>query len=190
MKQGITLIETVIAIGLAFLIFAVVFALGRDIFFNNRFYSGLLANEFEVKSALRRFSAELRSAEMSAAGAYPIESANSGQIVFFSDSDKDGIAEKIGYELVGGKFIRSVIVAAGSPPVYSTSSVSETVVANNLSASSSLSYFGADYDGALETPLSFPIDVTEARMVKLFLVWDGINPFNLETSVTIRNLRN
>lgn len=191
---GFTFIEVVIVIAIFAVIFMVIASFGQ----NTSLLSNLINKSLQIEQDLRQtfqiLVTEIRSAGPSSLGAYPIESAATGSLVFFSDIDEDGIFERVRYFVGTSTLEKGVTEPAGNPLVYATSSeVTKTVVNYLLLATSTFEYYDANYTG-VEAPLSIPIDAAKVRIVKITVTADvnpgaAPKPVTFTNTVNVRNLR-
>src|SRR3989344_1082413 len=97
MRLGFTLVEILVTVAILALLLGVLIVFETDIFQQNSILqNSLLANQ-DARQALRRLTAELRSAGPSAGGAYALAQATPTTITFFSDADGDGAADQLRY---------------------------------------------------------------------------------------------
>jgi hypothetical protein len=130
----------------------------------------------------------------SALGGYAIESASPTSIVFFSDTDKNGVADRVRY-FVGTSTINvGITKASGTPLTYATSTeVTKNIVWNLVSTSTIFEYYNASYTGT-QASMTVPIDLPSIRVIK-FGVSVDINPGKtplptyFTNTVNPRNLR-
>jgi Tfp pilus assembly protein PilW len=193
-NRGITLVEVLISIGIfAFLVVGI-----SSLFLTSWKYNKIvweqLKTQNEGRKVTRDFTNELRVASLSSIGAYPIESASSTEIVFYSNIDSDTLKERIRYFLSGRTLKKGVIKPTGSPMVYSSSNETITEIAHDLVTSTILlSYYDSDFSGA-QAKLSSPVDVTQVRVVGISLTLEedpnaSPVPFYIESKVMLRNLK-
>lgn len=190
--KGFTLTETLVTTAI---LGVVGIALSSLIMFFYRSNAYLLEQTSAVDSATRGITTahrDLREASYGEDGAYPITSAASTTITFFSDVDGDGPVEKVRLYLSGGTLYRAVTNAAGNPPSYSGQSEVVNTLATavvNTDALPLLRYYnsaGAELTGT--------IDLAAIRSVRIQLRTD-LNPQRapnvvlLERTATLRNLR-
>lgn len=190
--RGLTLIETLVTLG----IFALVMtAVVSSILMFYRANTSSLEQSYQIDSARRGIESlvqDLREATHGDDGAYPLGQIASSSITFFSDVDSDSTVERISYSLLGTRLARGTLDSSGTPPVYlgsaATSSVSE-YVRNREEGQSLFRYF--DADGEEITDYS---RVGDVRFVEITLVVN-VQPirapeeFTLRSSATLRNLR-
>jgi len=118
--RGITLIETVVFVGvLVFIIGAIVGAL-RYTYQGQRFAFEQADAIRSARAGIDRIVRELREVSYADTGAYSIESMSTSSLVFFSDFDNDGSIERVRYFLDGTELKRGVTESTSTPPVYTT----------------------------------------------------------------------
>ncbi|MBI4132876.1 MAG: hypothetical protein HY473_02220 [Candidatus Sungbacteria bacterium] len=195
LRPGVTLIEAVVALGIISLIALVVGAFQRDIFLVSGFLQDSLLAQQDLRRTLKAFSAEARSLSPSGAGAYPIAAANPNDFAFYSDTDSDGLRERIRYFLDGTNLKKGVIVPGGAPAVYDPANETvATVIRNVISTTTPIfEYYDTTYNG-VSPPLSQPVDTLAIRLVKVTVTVDRNPsrpppPVTLTTQISLRNLK-
>lgn len=196
-----TLVETLIAIGIVFLVAQGVVMFQQNIIRNSQILQQHLLREQEVRRTLHTFTKEVRSTTQSEAGAYALEAAGTSSIVFFSDIDRDGVVERIRYFLststrpdVFDVIKKGRIEPSGS--VYNPATeVVQTVVrgVRNSATTPLFAYYDATYDGTT-APLPVPINIPIVRLVKMEILIDadgarGEGTRSFVTQVNLRNLK-
>ncbi|MDB5189662.1 MAG: hypothetical protein JWL82_619 [Parcubacteria group bacterium] len=156
----------------------------------------LLQQSSAIDSAhrgLRTSFEDLREASYGDDGSYPIQTAASSTITFYSDIDGDGSVEKIHLYLAGVTFYRGVTDSSSSPPTYVGQTEKVTTIANYVRNSSSTPLFSYyDSDGTLLA--SSTVDVSQISSVSTTVLVD-LNPLRapdiltLQEKATLRNLR-
>lgn len=144
---------------------------------------------------------DLRSMGPSSVGAYPIESASTSSIVFFSDVDENGVFDRVRYFLAtstatsGVKVVKKgIIKPIGNPYVYVASSeIVSTVVQNVVTSTEPLfQYYASTFTGS-EASLTSPIDIPSVRILKITVYADlsprAPRPLLFSDTVTMRNLK-
>lgn len=196
--RGFTLVETLVAMFILTLILAAIMNFGHDLFFINDVSSNSLLAQQEGRQVLRQMVAELRSiAPASGNGSYPLAVAATSSITFFSDLDDDSVPEQIRYFLAGTTLKRGVIKPAGNPLTYNPANEKlSTLVTSvaNASGDAIFNYYDDGYAGT-STPLTLPVDVHLARLVKINVVIDANPnrppaPITVTSQASLRNLKN
>lgn len=196
-NDGFSLVEVLIAMGIFSLIIGSIMAVflgalrAKDIIFEQ------LRVQSEARAEAQNFIDEIRRANYSSIGAYPIEAAGTSTIIFYSDIDRDTFRERVRYWLSGTTLKKGVIKPAGTPLSYPPASeVITDAVHDVINTSSIFYYYDQNYNGgATSTALAQPVDVTAVRMAGIELkIEKDINksptPLYVETKTEIRNLKN
>ena len=198
-RAGFTLIEIIISIGILSGIIFMVSMFSLDVFNFQIFFSDVFIAQQEISLTLTEMGVQVRSIGPSDNGSYPIESASSTAIVFYSDINGDNAFERVRYFVSGNILRRGVIEPTGNPATYPLAGESTRDVVSNIilppTASQSLFlYYDKNYTGA-QAPMSEPIDVNQVRLIKATITTDK-TPQNIQgrvdyfSTMMIRNLRN
>lgn len=189
-----TLVELVIVIGILGIIMVAVASFQTNILTNNRYSFDSLSSAQDARAILRTIVRELRSTSPGNNGSYAISTAATSTIVFYSDTNGDGIKEQIRYFIATTTLKKGVIIPTGSPLVYNTNNENITILAYNVRNSTSsplFEYFNENYSGT-GSPLTQPVVVTSISLIKISLLIDS-NPNKapaLRTYTSQVNLRN
>lgn len=190
--SGLTLIETVVYIGLFSLIMMSLFRMVIFFYHTNRY---TLEQSTQLDAARKGVAAmvqNIRESDYSDTGAFPIVSAGADSFSFYSNVDSDALVEKVRFFLSGNNFQEGIIKSTGNPPVYSGTEAITTIaqfVRNGESNTSIFQYY--DNTGTEITDYS---RVANIAFVKMNLIVN-VNPstlpneFALRSSATIRNLK-
>ncbi len=189
------MIETLVVVGILTLVGLAVWSFQRNIFFYNNVIGSGFKAENDARKVVKQLASEIRSASMGNDGSYPISKASGDNLAFFSDTDSDGLKEKIRYFLEGDIVKRGSIVPSGNPPVYLPANEIVTIMTDGA-ANSGLpifSYYNSSYDGTTAS-MAEPVDVSAIRLVKITIVIDESSirapaPMKITTQVSIRNLK-
>lgn len=160
---------------------------------NIRINMGILVEQ-EMHQTLQLMIPEIRSASQSNVGNYPIESAATTTLVFYSDINRDGVFERVRYFLDGSTFKKGVVNPTGDPLVYVTSSEKISELVHNMIESQIFSYYDMNATSTAATPLTHPVDVQDINIVRITLVANrgttsSPSIVGTESQATIRNLR-
>lgn len=195
LNLGFSVIEIIVSISIFSIVIMFIGYFIRDTFKYENIFSGGLSAYDQEKKVLQPIASEIRSAIMSASGGYPIESANTTSFVFFSDTDSDGIIERIRYYLNGNTLLRGVIIPSGTPIQYiSDSEISSEVVTSVRNGETPIfTYYDSEYTGAT-SPISAPVNISLIRLIKINLIVDedpneAPLPVSINTQVSVRNLK-
>lgn len=118
-EKGFTLVEVSIVIVLLLVVVGAIFGLQYSIGKNQLVVWKNYVNLNDTNSTLQEMMREIRSAQVSASGAYPLEKLEDNEIIFYSDSDYDSVIEKIRYTRSGTNLVKGVTKPTGQPPAYS-----------------------------------------------------------------------
>jgi len=189
-----TLVEVLVALSIFVIVMMAVGAFEAGIFTNQNTISGSFRTAQNSQIILKTMLTELRETSPGDNGSFPIASAGSTTISFFSDRDNDGSAEKITYTLMGSTLYRAVIKATGSPAVYNVASQATTTLLSSVTNGTAIpvfQYFDTNYNGT-SSPLTQPVTPTAIRLVKINIRLDldpNRSPIPIIYSVQV-NLRN
>ena len=191
-----TLIETLVSLGIFLMIFVAVVGYQVSIFSNQRAVAGSFDTALNAQVILKTMLKELRESAPAMNGSYTIASAGTSSISFFSDPDNDGQTEQITYSLIGKTLYRAVIQPSGSPAVYNpatqaTSSILYDVL--NGTSTPVFQYYDQNYTGT-SSPLSLPISISSVRLIDISLSIGSTQnilqaPRTYTTQVSLRNLK-
>jgi len=187
------LLEIALVIAIFSMMIGIIGKFSRDIFYFDSVFKGGLTSYDDARKILQPIASEIRSASPSSLGSYPIEKASNTEFVFFTDTNNDGIKERIRYFLLGDVLKRGTITPTGSPLQYISSNEKITEIVHGVTngATPIFSYYDSNYNGST-TPLSQPVSIINVRLVKIVLVIDA-DPNRPPASVTVTtqvNIRN
>jgi prepilin-type N-terminal cleavage/methylation domain-containing protein len=194
--KGFSLIELLVSVAIFVLIAIAVGSFARDVFFYNSISSGSLQTAHDARAIMRTMVQELRTASVASNGSFPIFTAGTSSIAFFSDVDNDATKEQIRYFIDGTVLKKGVTEPSGSPLTYNIENESVKVLAEHIRNSTSTSMF--EYFGSLypenTNALTQPVTVSEVRLVKINLELDvdqNRAPVrrSFTTQVSLRNLK-
>jgi prepilin-type N-terminal cleavage/methylation domain-containing protein len=185
-ENGFTLLEMLITICIFTVLLGVVLYFGFDITGINFFLSENLISQNELQLTLNSFVTEIRSMGPSNVGSYPIESATASSFVFYSDSDQDGLFERIRYYMAGNTLMRGIIKPTGSPLTYNSANekTTESIHFVTSNPSTIFSYYARGQISS-STPMVFPVNPNLIRSIKAQLTTDR-DTTQLPEAVTYR----
>lgn len=140
----------------------------------------------------------IRGARQADDGSYPVKSANSNDLVIFSDYDKDDITERLHFYKSGENLIMGITNPNSTMPKTYPSGDQETQVVCghvvNNATTPIFSYYNKNYPGDItNNPMSVPASVGDVRLIKLDL-HINIDPnrppdnIQMQTFIEMRNL--
>ncbi len=195
-NKGFTITELIISIAILSIIAYAVGSFQYDIFSLNFSAQNSMSAQFDARHITKYFAKELREASNSSLGSYPIALASSTAITFYSDIDNDGLKERVRYYLSGNKIMKGVLAPSLNPIVYNSANEKTTTILTSVLNSTTtpvFEYYNSYYAGT-SSPLSFPVNINEVRMVRMYVIIDkdsnkSPTPLKVETKVNIRNLK-
>ncbi len=189
---GFTLIELIISFALLAAIITAAGLFISNVLNLNPFFQGSLETGNEVELTSQVIATEIRSMAPSNTGSYPIDTASSSVLTFYSDIDEDGLFERVRYFVDGSILKKGVIRPTVNPFAYNPANEVVTEQIHNLvsTASSTFSYYNSNYTGS-EPPIVPPMDISVIRVIGIQINAQekkgAIVSFN--AFITPRNLR-
>jgi type II secretory pathway pseudopilin PulG len=195
---GFTLVEILVALGIATALGLAVAIFGKDIFFNNVFISNSLNAEQSGRTVVRRWVGEVRAASPGSNGAYTIEKADPNEFIFYTDLDVDGSKERVRYTLLAGSTTlqKGITEPTGQPYIYDLTGEKKSTVATNLllaTGTSIFSYYDRTYTGS-SSPLGWPVNIPDVRLIKMTVTIEADKnrapvPLVFTSQALVRNLK-
>lgn len=193
--KGFTLLEMAVALGIFALVILSLSAILIFSFKTRNIIWEQLKTQDDGRRVVQAFVNELRSANYSSIGAYPLEKVAEQELIFYSNIDSDNYRERIRYFLDGTDFKKGVVKPSGNPLVYVTSTEQIVIVAQDVFNTTTpiFYYYSENYSGE-ESPLSTPVNITQVRIIGITLDLEAKPnispaPFHIETKSQIRNLK-
>jgi len=190
------LLEVIIVVAIAASIVIVVSNLGGNVTLLNGLVSQELQTKSDINQTLQIMTTQIRSACISANGAYPIVAAATSSFIFYSNGADNGVVERVRYFFSSSTIWRGTIQPTGTPATYPTATEVVTDMLDNVILPSStplFRYYSASYSGA-QPAMTSTLDVSPIRLVLMSFSTD-VNPKQspvpqyFSTSADIRNLR-
>ncbi len=191
---GLTTIEIAITTGIVSLLVVALGSLAVGILRTYRSIDNAITSNEQASRTLNLIVNELRTTTVSANGSYPIESGAATTVIFYSDADKDNLAERVRYFMDGTTLKRGLIKPTGNPATYPTGSETITTVVQNITNGRNIfSYYDTNYNGS-SAALTFPINLAAVRLIKINLIIDtnpieAPRPYYLSAEADLRNLK-
>ncbi len=185
-KQGFTLIELLVSVSIT----AIVVFIATDFLirgmdsmrYNQEFEEAVSAGRKSVEI----ISKEIRGANISDRGDYPIELASDQELIFYSDIDYDNDFDRVRYYLVDRTIYKGVTEATAAKNYPGPEAIEKIADYVNNGGQEIFKYYDSDGNETL--------DLDSIRMVNirfLFNVNPGLAPDDIavETDVQLRNLK-
>ena len=192
MERGFTLIETIIVVALTAVVGVGLLTMIAYVYRSNAYVLEGTSAVSSARRGLHESFAALREATYGEDGAYPLASAATSSVTFYSDRDKDASVEKVRLYLSNGTLYEGVTDPAGNPQSYAGQPETTRTIATYVRNTSSTPIFR--YFDASGTALVAPVNLASVRSVQVHLEVD-LNPLRapeivtLEAGATVRNLR-
>lgn len=194
-NKGFSLVETLVAVAILFLIIAAMGAFQADVFSLNSVIQSGLSRENDARKIIRPMVDEVRSASESNLGSYPLATTASSTFTFYSDIDDDNLKERVRYFLEGTDFKKGIIHPSGVPLTYDENDEFIIEVVHDVINTDIFSYYNSSYDGtASSSPLAQPVVPSEVRLISVELIVDeNVDKppaaVKVRTQMSIRNLK-
>jgi len=190
--------EVIVVMGIFSLLALSVGALYNYSSKSNRIIWEQLKTQNQGRKAVQDFVNDLRGSNYSNTGAYPLDTVEDQEIVFYSDADKDNYRERIRFFLDGDILKKGVTVPTGTLLGYNTSTEQITPIVYDVHNTSSaiFHYYDQTYAGTATTSaMTQPVSVTDVKMVGIDLKLErdptaSPAPLYIGTKAMVRNLKN
>ena len=125
-------------------------------------------NTTEVNDIVRKFIKETRSMRIGEDGSYPLSNASDNEIIFYSDIDFDGKAERVRYTRIATLLEKGVIDPQETVPVYPPENENTTTLSIFVRNENTptFSYWSAD---DMDNPLASAERISGTKLVKIYL---------------------
>lgn len=191
-KSGFTFIETIIFVSIFSVALGAIVSSILFVYKGQRYNLQVASATYEARKGIEQTIRDLREASYSDIGSYPIISASSSFINFYSDIDKDSKIEQVKYYLDGDKLKKDETEAVGNPPEYKQENTHSMVVAKNV-RNNPLSvplFTFFDKSGNEMTNLSKITDIAFIKM-RVIINLDPVHKpddFEIRSSAALRNI--
>ncbi len=197
-NRGLTLLEVMFAFSIFLLVIFGVFALFKA---SSQADKNVWESTFVQATAskvVQRFVDELRTANYSTIGGYPLRVATGTEIVFFANIDSDILIERVRYFTSGTTFMKGITKPIGDMLYsYNTSTEEISALVYNLKTplENIFTYYDENYNGSSNTSsMNLPILLPYVRVVeiKLQIKQNALvdSPvFEIQSKAQLRNLK-
>lgn len=193
--KGITLVETIVSIGILSLVMFGVTLYFTHIWPLQQFAIESTQAQIGASESVTDLVKAIRTMRQSDAGEYPLQSVGESEIIFFSDYDGDGQVERVRFFLDGTNIIVGIIRPVGVPAVYAGSQETTTIFVENVrngtgSYPSTLFHYYSESNQELSIG---GFSKSQVRMVGVDIYIDinpsaSPDPVHFESFASIRNL--
>ncbi|MEK7598313.1 MAG: prepilin-type N-terminal cleavage/methylation domain-containing protein [Patescibacteria group bacterium] len=197
-KRGMTIIEMLVAITIFTLGMGGFTLLFSRVWQGNSYTLEMGQASMTASQGVNKIVKYIREARQSDNGAYPVISADDNDLVFYSDYDRDGKAERLHFYRNGADVIMGIREPSSGFPVTYASGDGETQVISsrvvNAADNPIFAYYDSHYpEDSVNNPITTPATVPNIRLIRITL-HININPnrdpdnVQIQSFAEIRNL--
>ena len=188
---GFTIIEVLVALGVFVIAILIITAFIINSYKLQNFTYEQSTAISEARRGIETMVKELRETLPGDTGAYPIELAETQEIIFYADFDRDDAIEKVHYWLDGSDFKKGVIEAGGNPLTYNPANEQVETISRYVRNYEDAIFIYRDRD---YITLNTPADPNEVKLINVYLkinMFENRAPmdYELESDVALRNLK-
>ena len=188
---GFTIIEVLVALGVFVIAILIITAFIINSYKLQNFTYEQSTAISEARRGIETMVKELRETLPGDTGAYPIELAETQEIIFYADFDRDDAIEKVHYWLDGSDFKKGVIEASGNPLTYNPANEQVETISRYVRNYEDAIFIYRDSD---YIALNTPADPNEVKLINVYLkinMFENRAPmdYELESDVALRNLK-
>ena len=189
--NGFTIIEALVALGVFVIAILIITAFIINSYKLQNFTYEQSTAISEARRGIETMVKELRETLPGDTGAYPIELAETQEIIFYADFDRDDAIEKVHYWLDGSDFKKGVIEASGNPLTYNPANEQVETISRYVRNYEDAIFIYRDSD---YIALNTPADPNEVKLINVYLkinMFENRAPmdYELESDVALRNLK-
>jgi type II secretory pathway component PulJ len=167
-ETGFTIIEIVVAVSLFALVGILIVTVMSNILAGSNKQGVLLADTDQARKVSYGFTSEVRDAQTSNTGGYPLEKATDTETIFYSNIDKDTSIERVRYYLQNGILYKGIVEPTGSPLSYNLVNEAVSIVQRDIVNTTApvFTYYDGNYNGS-GTALVTPANVTSVKYMQI-----------------------
>lgn len=196
-SKGFTLIEMIVGIFIFSILALGIISLVSSVFVSSGKQGSLIADSDQARKLSGTIMNELRNAQISSIGAYPLDTVSAQTLIFYSNIDGGNDIEKVRYFIQNGDLKKGVIKPSGNPLTYNSGNEVATTVQKNIANGSSplFYYYDGTYEGITDNYLAQPVNVTDVKFIKLDLKvynkggLNNTNYYSVTASGAVRGLK-
>ncbi len=168
MARGFTLLELIIAFSIIVIIVVIAGLFAASMLSSESILRSSLETQGEVQQAMQVMLHEARAMAASNTGSYPIDTANTSTLGFYSDVNGDGFIDHVKYFLSGRTLKKGTIKPTGNPLSYVPGNEVTIDVVHNIvpGATPLFSYYDQNYTGS-EQPLAEPASIPSITAINI-----------------------
>jgi prepilin-type N-terminal cleavage/methylation domain-containing protein len=171
-QNGFTLIEILMAAVISVILAGGILTLQYLIGKNQLTVWNSYLDISQANQSVSALVAELRTARNGENGAYPLEKADANEIIFYSDTDFDGVVEKMRYFLSGTSFSRGITEPTGFPTTYISANEKVKELSAIVRNDTTPVFYYHNNDWPIDTinnPLTTPASPANVKLIKINL---------------------
>ncbi len=187
--RGVTLVETIVGIGILLLIGGGVIVFQRSVLTNTKTIQSALLAQTQVRKSLILFASDLRGATSRDGGGYPLEVTATSTFVFYANVDADAAIERVRYFIgtsttaTRNTLRRGIVNPTGTS--YTGTEIITTLARDvaNPTSTPIFAYYDGNFDGVTASstaPLPSPVNIPTVRLVRITVV---LNPNGVRAPV-------
>lgn len=191
--RGFSLAETIVVIAITAMVGGALLSAIRYFYVNNAYVFEAAASVDQARRGVSTMLHNVREASYADDGNYPIGSAATSSITFYSDVDSDGGIERVKIWAYRGVLYKVVTNAGGNPPSYAGQASATSTISSYLRNATSTPLF-TYYDSTGTQLATTAPNISQIVGVRARVDVD-LNPnrapqvFTLTGSATLRNLK-
>ncbi len=195
-KRGMTMLEVAVVLGILGIISVGASTLLMRGLRSNDVIWEQLTTQSEGRSVLHHIINDVRKAEESSVGSFPIVTATDNELTVYSNIDSDSLRERVRYWLDGTTLKRGIIKPAGNPLSYTQTEAVDAIARNVVNIDQGIplfTYFDESYTGT-QAALETPVTLTDIHVIQIQLELEKDAdktpvPLHLESMFHLRNLK-
>lgn len=171
-SQGFTLIEILIVLVLMSVLAGALLTLQYILAQNQIVVWRSYISVNEANNNVTALVREVRTARYSDSGTYPLVTAEDNELIFYSDDDFDGQAERVRYFLDNATLSKGVIEPTSYPVSYPQNQEKVKVISENIrnGATPVFTYYNQDWpQDTINNPLTTPASPAQVKLIKIYL---------------------
>lgn len=193
MKRGMTLVEALVVVAVTTMVGGTMLMAIRYFYVNNSYVFDAANSVSQARRGLATMLHSVREASYGDDGAYPVGTAATSSVTFYSDVDSDGGVERVKIWRSANTLYRVVTNAGGNPPTYTGQASATSTIATHLRNATSTPLFKYYDSSGVQLSTTSP-DISRIAIIRAYIQVD-LNPnrapqiFTLEGGATLRNLK-